>query len=83
MVKMHLLVVTSCVPLPLTCMIVIVNGYSCCVVVAQHGFGGGAGVQRSGADLRVADHSGVTEVDVEILVLLEDVVIDHADCDLW
>lgn len=66
-----------------TCVVVVVDGHRGRVVVAQHCFGRGAGIQRGGADLRIPDHARVTEVDVEILVLLEDVVVDHSDCDLW
>lgn len=67
----------------LTCMIVIVNGHCGGVVVTQHGFGGGSGIQRGSANLRVTNHSRVTEVDVEILILLKDVIINHPNCDLW
>lgn len=64
-------------------MVVIVDGHCGCVVVAQHGFGGGTCIQWGGADLRITNHSGVTEVDIEILILLKDVVINHSNCDLW
>ncbi len=64
-------------------MIVIVDGHCGGVVVTQHGFGGGAGIQRGGANLRITNHSRVTEVDIEILILLEYVVVNHSDCDLW
>lgn len=67
----------------LTCVVVVVDGHRGRVVVPQHGFGGHAGVQRRRARLGVPGHSRVAEVDVEILVLLEDVVVDHSDGDLW
>lgn len=66
-----------------TCVIVIVDGHCGRVVVTEHGFGCGAGVQRGGADLRVADHTRVTQMHVEVLVLLEDVVVNHTHGDLW
>lgn len=66
-----------------TCMIIIIDGHCGGVVVTQHGFRGDAAIQRGGADLRVADHTRVTEVDVEILVLLKDVVVNHTHRDLW
>lgn len=66
-----------------TCMIIIIDGHCGCVVVAQHGFGGGTGIQRGSADLRITNHSGVTEMDVEILIFLKDVIINNPDCDLW
>lgn len=69
--------------LALTCVIVIVDCDCGRVVVAQHGFGRCAGVQRGSADLRITNDSRVTEVDVEILVLLKDVVVNHSDGDLW
>ncbi|TNN40041.1 hypothetical protein EYF80_049803 [Liparis tanakae] len=65
-----------------TCVVVIVDGDRGRVVVAQHGFGGDAVIQRGGANLRVANQPRVAEVDVEILVFLEDVVVNHSDCDL-
>lgn len=64
-------------------MIVIVDGDCGRVVVTQHGFGGDAVIQQGGANLRIANQSRVAEVDVEILILLEDVVVNHSDCDLW
>lgn len=67
----------------LTCVVVVVDGYCGRVVFSQHGFRGGAGVQRGGADLGAADHAGVTEVNVEILVLLKDVIVDDANSNLW
>lgn len=66
----------------LTCMIVIVDGHCGRVVVTQHGFGRGAGIQWGGANLRITNHPRVTEVDIEILILLKDVVVNHSHCDL-
>lgn len=65
-----------------TCMIIIIDGHCGCVVVAQHGFGGRAGVQGGSADLGITNHSRVTEVDVEILIFLKDVIINNTNCDL-
>lgn len=67
----------------LACVIVIVDGHCGRVVVTQHGFGVGTGIQRRGANFRISNHSWVTKMDVEILILLKDIVINHSDCDLW
>lgn len=67
----------------LTCMIVVVDGHCGCVVVTQNSFRGGTAIQRNGADLRITDHSRVTQVDVEILIFLEDVIVNHPHCDFW
>lgn len=64
-------------------MIVVVNGHCCSVVVTQHSFGGDSVIQGGSANLRVTNHSRVTEVDVEILILFKNVIINHPDCDLW
>lgn len=66
----------------LTCVIVVVDGHGCRVVVPQHGLGGDTGVQRGGAGLGISHHSRVAEVDVEVLILLEDVIVDHPDRNL-
>lgn len=66
----------------LTRVVVVIDGHRCRVVVTQHGLGRDTGVQRCGADFRISDHPRVAEVDVEVLVLLEDVVVDHPDCNL-
>lgn len=66
----------------LTCVIVIIDGHRRRVVVPQHGLGGDTGVQWGGAYFGISHHSRVAKVDVEVLILLEDVVIDHPNCDL-
>lgn len=64
-------------------MIVIVDGHRGRVVFTQHSFRGDAVVRRGSAYFGVANHSWIAEVDVKIFILLEDVIVDHSNCDLW
>lgn len=59
-------------------MIVIIDGHRRRVVVTQHGLGDDSGIRRGGADFRTSKDTWVAEVDVEVLILLEDVIVDHA-----
>lgn len=70
------------VKLPFTCVIIVIDGHCGSVVVTQHGFRGSAGIQRCSANLRIANDTRVTEVNVEILIFLEDVIVNDAHCDL-
>lgn len=64
-------------------MVIIVDRHRGCVVAAQHSFGRSTGVHGHSSNLGIADHPGVTEVDVEILIFLKDVIIDNSNCDLY
>lgn len=69
-------------PQDLTCVVVVVDGHCGRVVFAQQRFRRVVGLQGGGANLGVANHSRVAEVDVEVLVLFKDVIVNHSDCDL-
>lgn len=70
----------------LTCVVVVVDGHRRRVIVTQHSLGGHTRVWRGGggggSGFGTSEQARVAEVDVEVLVLLEDVVVDHADGDL-
>lgn len=65
-----------------TCVVVIIDGHCGGVVVTQYSLWSVAAVQGGSTNLRISHHPRVTEVDVEILIFLKDVIVYHADCDL-